>query len=557
MSDRTTSHRGRVFLAVSVAFALSLVLGLIPAMASHGDVSLPGSNFEIDTDANLKVDHTAPPSLDWANVTEVRKQDTASGPTDESFGQGTKEDTANPTVVNGSIPPNKSDLKFFGLFQEGDDFLHLFWSRVQDPSGTTNMDFEFNQNKCDPANPDDSVCAGNGITPARTAGDLLVTYDLSRGGTVPTLSLREWTGTQWGPAVNLTGSGDATGSINTSTIPAGESDGLGAQDPRTFGEASIDLAAITDPTGCTTFGSAYLKSRASDSFTAALKDFVPPAAIDIGRCGSIEITKVDDDDPANPLEGAVFTLWEDVDPADADTEHDPAEDVETDLTCTTGSDGICTITGVLAGDYWVVETTGVPGHDLAPDQHATVVADEEIQLTFVNPRQLGAIQITKTAKQASEEDGSIPLGGVTFTIEGGDLPDGGTAVVTDAVTGVACLDGLAFATDYTVTETEPTNYNAVGDGVQEATVDNKAACDDEEFVGEELTFDNVPLTDFEVSVDSLVVGGTDTQIDCVDADDASVATGNTADATGDTTAGQVVASDLEPGIYTCTINIDP
>ena len=28
--------------------------------------------------------------------------------------------------------------------------------------------------------------------------------------------------------------------------------------------------------GCLTFGSAYLKSRSSDSFTAALKDFVPP-----------------------------------------------------------------------------------------------------------------------------------------------------------------------------------------------------------------------------------------------------------------------------------------
>jgi hypothetical protein len=108
-----------------------------------------------------------------------------------------------------------------------------------------------------------------------------------------------------------------------------------------------------------------------------------------------------------------------------------------------------------------------------------------------------------------------------------------------------------------VTETEPDNYNAVGEGVETVAVDNKAACDDDTYVGETVSFDNVPLTDFEVSVDSLVVGGTDTQIDCIDADDNSVATGNTADATGDTTAGQVEATDLEPGIYTCTINIDP
>ncbi len=37
-----------------------------PAIASHPEVSLPGSNFEIDTNANLKVDDAAP-SIDWAS----------------------------------------------------------------------------------------------------------------------------------------------------------------------------------------------------------------------------------------------------------------------------------------------------------------------------------------------------------------------------------------------------------------------------------------------------------------------------------------------------------
>ena len=64
------------------------------------------------------------------------------------FGNGSKENTAVPSVIDGSIPPNKSDLKFFGVYQEGTTstgFLNLYWSRVQDPQGTTNMDFEFNQ----------------------------------------------------------------------------------------------------------------------------------------------------------------------------------------------------------------------------------------------------------------------------------------------------------------------------------------------------------------------------------------------------------------------------
>jgi hypothetical protein len=119
---------------------------------------LSGSNFEIDVDANLRVDN-ASPCIDWlAGGTGsafrsgvVAKNDVSSGASDDSFGQGTSEDNA---IVTGSIPPNKSDLKAFGVFTEtgsaGDKFLELFWSRVQNPSGTTNMDFELNQLFCDP-----------------------------------------------------------------------------------------------------------------------------------------------------------------------------------------------------------------------------------------------------------------------------------------------------------------------------------------------------------------------------------------------------------------------
>jgi hypothetical protein len=83
-------RRFLVLLAGAMVAALSLAIG---ALASHPEVSLPGSNFEIDTDANLKVDDPSP-SIDWANVTETRKADKQSGATDDSFGQGTKEDTA-------------------------------------------------------------------------------------------------------------------------------------------------------------------------------------------------------------------------------------------------------------------------------------------------------------------------------------------------------------------------------------------------------------------------------------------------------------------------------
>ena len=88
-----------------------------PVLAGHGDVSLVGSDFEIDNDANLKQDHLAD-GIDWATMDETRKADEPSGQTDDSFGQGTKEDTETPTIVDGSIRPNKSDLKTFGVFEK-------------------------------------------------------------------------------------------------------------------------------------------------------------------------------------------------------------------------------------------------------------------------------------------------------------------------------------------------------------------------------------------------------------------------------------------------------
>ena len=69
---------------------------------------------------------------------------------DESFGQGAKNDTPAPTVVSGSIPPNKDDLSRFYVNQEraADDFLYLAWER-SNLLGSAHLDFEFNQKFCE------------------------------------------------------------------------------------------------------------------------------------------------------------------------------------------------------------------------------------------------------------------------------------------------------------------------------------------------------------------------------------------------------------------------
>jgi uncharacterized surface anchored protein len=533
---------------VLVTIVLGLVLAyVLPAAASHPEVSLPGSNFEIDTDANLKVDDPAP-SIDWAGVSEVRKDDKATGQTDDSFGQGTKEDTPVPTVVSGSIPNNKSDLLNFGVYQEtvgNRNFMHMFWHRVQEPTGTTNMDFEFNQS---------TTVSSNNVTPVRTAGDLLIQYDLSQGGTNPQLFLSRWVASGpksqcqaanstpcWGTRVNLTADGKATGSINTSAIPAAEADGLAAISPRTFGEASVDLDAILGGSGstqCVAFGSAYLKSRASDAFTAELKDFIAPAPVNINLCGMVKIVKTDD--AGAPLAGAEFTLYKDNPPIGSSR---GPEDTITTLKCTTAANGECIIDKVFAGEYWVVETVVPPGHDGVADQHVTVVANQTVTVgPLTDPRQRGAILVTKLRKHAADGPGDHPHAGVDFTVNG--------VTKTTNANGTACFDNL-LPGDYTVHETTPAGYH--GEADKTVTVNNQASCSDSTYVGETVTFHNTPLTDISVAVNSQIDGGTASTITCKASDNSTVASGSTG-ANGD---GSVSASDLEPDTYTCTLVVDP
>jgi hypothetical protein len=382
-------------LALATAMSMVLSLSFSRAASASDDCILsvgsetanpaePVSFFEIDFvndlgNANLKVDGGAT-CIDWLNAgtntfrTSVEAQnDSPSGGGDESFGQGTSEDSAIPTVTYGSIPPNKSDLKAFGLNQEkttaGDEFLQLFWSRVQAPQGTTNMDFELNKRQCTknfqtPGTPStDPDCVNNGVasnkapaaiagktqfmTPIRSAGDKLIAFDLASGGDTAIITMHTWvdnaplaTGPnflpgpedKWDAGVCLdappgtsdkdcpggpTVESDALGSVNTSTIPANQAGGatnglttaLGAQDPFTFGETSISFEALFGEGACGSFGSAYLKSRSSSAFTAEIKDFVPPKSVQISNCPTALTTDASNNgtasEPAQTVGGSI------------------------------------------------------------------------------------------------------------------------------------------------------------------------------------------------------------------------------------------------------------
>jgi hypothetical protein len=283
----------------------SLVLAL--SAAASAQANLTGSTFE-GGDGNLVVSTTG--NTDWANApSRVTGTDKFADKTDDAFGQGTKEDNAAVTIVDGSIPPNKNDLTRFYTANEtlatvgasgstGDIMLYLAWERLVN-IGNANLDFEINQAKTSGWT---SSTTGP-LTINRTAGDLLVTYDFGGSGT-PTLGLNTWitsaTGTTadcfasnalpcWGKHTDLNGT-DSEGAVNTG--PVAEPIAGGNLTVGLFGEAAIDLTAagVFQAGTCKAFGSIFVKSRSSSSFTAELKDFISPQGIDLANCSSSTVT---------------------------------------------------------------------------------------------------------------------------------------------------------------------------------------------------------------------------------------------------------------------------
>jgi hypothetical protein len=457
---RSRGARIRALLALAVTLGLMLAY-VIPASASHPEASLPGSNFEIDVNANLKVDDPAP-SIDWASVSEARRNDTATGSNDDSYSGGAKEDDACPGTTTGSIPNNKSDLLTFGAYVEpeagGPGFLNLFWQRVQEPSGTTLMDFELNQSS--------TLCA-NGVNPVRTVGDLLIEYRIEQGGAVATIKVREWTGSAWGPAVDLTAASQAAGTINSTSIPVAESDGLATTNPlspRTFGEAQLDLDFVFDEGSCESFGSAFLKSRASDSFTSQLKDFIRPVPVNITNCGTVIIRKQTDPDENPNTTQFGYTKSFGTDPA-------------TPNTFTLVDDGVQTFNNVLFGSgHTVVEDVIPAGWEFASlDCSASTGVTPSITgatVTFAIDNAADILDCTYTnrARGAIIVEKVTDDGNGSFDFTSGTLTPSPFTLTTTAP-GEAGKDSRTFGDltpgTYDVAETVPAGWNLVS-----------ATCDD-------------------------------------------------------------------------------
>jgi hypothetical protein len=297
----------RLIACAAVAAALWLSHG-----ASPGFATLSGSTFE-SNDGNLVVNTAG--NEDWANAPNLTKAtDTPSGSTDSSFTMGAKEDDLSPGVGDGSVPPNKNDLKNFYTSNEfvgGNNFLYVAFTRAA-TSGSADIDFEINHL----FTPSDAT-TGDPVTPLnRSAGDALFQF-IFPGGGGPITALEIW---RWAPDTTSVASGGFfTGVCLVKKAPPcwsdpstpnssqfeGDSNTVAVSNPldpncignclatATFGEAAINLTGTgIFPSGtCSHFGAAWAKSRAADSGSSDLKDLIAPQAVNISNCGTVIIRK--------------------------------------------------------------------------------------------------------------------------------------------------------------------------------------------------------------------------------------------------------------------------
>ncbi|PYV31548.1 MAG: hypothetical protein DMG22_16565 [Acidobacteria bacterium] len=282
-----TAVRGqapRPLLIIS-AFLLFLLIGAAVANRAALAGNTVGS-FEID--GNLIVDHLTPPTepLDWDSNPFPAALTTftdATGPSDDAFGQGSKEndqstwsciqgsapakdDLVNEISINGAPPvAGEIGFRFFPVNGAQKQFIYADWSRLSN-NGDAHIDYEFNQ--ADPST--NSASPGCPQLPIRTPGDFLISFDTvsGSGGTRIGVTAFTWTGTTFAP-ISLGSQGTLwDGAVNTTASIAG----LTATGTALFGELALNITDTIGTIPCNKVLFASMKTRSSTSLSAALQD---------------------------------------------------------------------------------------------------------------------------------------------------------------------------------------------------------------------------------------------------------------------------------------------
>ncbi|HEX5938206.1 MAG TPA: SpaA isopeptide-forming pilin-related protein [Actinomycetota bacterium] len=564
-------------------------LFLVTALLLPAGAVLPGSpsSFESGNDPSLGLGnmvHTGT-NADWDTVqNEAAYQHLEDGDavnTDDSFTPGQKQDTTCPAVEGHKNPP-KDDFTDVASFTETNDSggandgdVYFYGATIRHAAnGNASENIELKQGTS-------GLCPGSTDLLARTPGDKLLAIDYLGGGSAPEFHVLTWiasgtcfvgnnTAPCWGETVLELDPTEAEGGVNNATITALNNpiDGTQLVAGR-FAEFGVNLtdSDIIPPGECEGISQIIWESRSSgSSFVSSTKD-ITIEDVNINNCGTVEVTKTNDDDSAPT--GAVFTLYE-----GADTTGDEVG------TCTVDAAGDCvnddgtttfppSFVDLEPGTYTIDETTVPAGFvkdaDL-PDTF-TVAAGESVELAYTNVKLEGALVINKNSTKGEGTD-PVENAGAEFSVGGPDPSTDSFTVVDngaldeDDTVGVVCVSALDLG-DYTVNETAaPDGYGGapLSEADQSVTVVDDTDCGENlPAAGATATFTNPPLSDIIVAFRDGGSGETSlTSIDCEglgdspDDLDADALTG-----WDDSVTHEDIAIDPSPRTITCEIVIDP
>lgn len=451
------------------AIALGVTLMPMTAGAVHD------GPFELD--GNAMADQASPPPDDWNTLFPVDTSSTdlghsfvtdLTGANDDGYGSGLTKDTQdipNWTTDIGAVSPDKDDIlhAYAATYVDGtDQLLYFGQDRAPKPNGSTSMGFWFFQN---PVSPNGS----GGFDGEHENGDVLITSDMTNGGSVSVVNIFKWENGLV-PVESLTNAecGSASGDLHELACAIANEQGPidvpwdypsdnNPNDPNDvpqniFFEGGINLSSLFDGEPIPCFSSFLANTRTSPSETADLKDFVVGT---IDTCGTITIRKdaapksaqtfsynttgADEDLPAT-FDLADPTAGEDPSDTKAFTDLEPgsysvsevglgADWANTDLTCT-ASPGSSVVKG---------------GSDLGRTAAITLGLAGNVECTYVNKRK-PRVKLVKDLDPADDPGRfDLALNGTTYDNGGQGYGDGGSTGFVSVPVGAVTLAESAHA----------------------------------------------------------------------------------------------------------------
>src|SRR6266567_267638 len=279
---KTVSSASRPLLMITAV----LLLMLIAAPVTHRSTLAGNTVGSFEIEGNLVVDHPATTTepIDWDSNPFPAALTTftdSTGPADDIFGQGSKEndqstwvcttgsappkdDFANQISINGAAPvAGEVAFRFFPAGGTQKQFLYANWSRVSN-NGDAHIDYEFNQ--LDPSsNPASPACPQ---LPRRTPGDFLISFDTQNGGASIVVTAFKWNGSTFTPLSLGTQGVVWDAAVNTSPSITG----LTVTGTNLFGELALDVSDTIGTIPCNQVLFVSMKTRASTSLSAEVKD---------------------------------------------------------------------------------------------------------------------------------------------------------------------------------------------------------------------------------------------------------------------------------------------